>query len=201
MNLEDYIILPGEEYNGKDLLIAKQRTHRDLSWKQGHIILQRDNAFMLPPRVFFHFLRNLHGEKVYDGKGNRISDDEKKALQRQYTDEWLDAHFTEFQGAIYFERSHLLKDNVLTPQLRSKYDSIEEDRIHYNGINLMHLILHTTETGLPKKDIERGKDYFLSPRVDAVMRWLAGDERRGIACRKHPNYTDPSIGVREARYR
>ncbi|MDP3728599.1 MAG: hypothetical protein Q8R18_04060 [bacterium] len=198
MNLQDYIILPGEVYNGKDLLVAKQRTHKNFSWKQAHITLQEKNAFMLPPRVFFHFLRYINEEKVYNGKGNRVSDEEKLQILHQYTDEWLDAHFTELEGVLYLERSHLLKGNVLTPQISNRYVDLATNRIPPNGINLMELILHPTGTGLPAKDIQKGKDYFLSPRLDGVMRWLAEDQKKGIACRKHPDYNDPSVGVRVA---
>ncbi len=201
MDLQAYILLPGEEYHGKDLLIGKQRILREVSWRQAHVLLQQDHAFMLPPRVFFHFLHYLHGERVYDGKGDRISDEERRGLVRQYTDEWLDAHFTESQGTLYFESSHLLIEGMLTPQIKRRYDSLETDRISHQGINLMQLILHPTETGLPTRDIQRGQDYFLSPRIDAVMRWVAEDEKKGIACRKHPDYTDSSVGVREARFR
>ena len=201
MDLQNYILLPGEEYQGRDLLIAKHRNTLSLSWKQAHISLQQQNAFMLPPRVFFHFLHYLQAERVYDGKGDRVSVEEKQALQRGYTDEWLDGHFTEGQGRMYFERSHDIKQSVLVAQLRSIYDSLESDRLHYQGINLPELILSPTETGLPGRDIGRGKDYFLAPRLDGVVRWLSDGNQRGLVCRKHPDYVDPAVGVREARFR
>ncbi len=201
MDLQSYVFLPGEEYSGRDLLVAKHGILQGISWKQAHFVLQKKDAFMLPPRVFFHFLHYLNKERTYDGKGNRISDEEKKQLMFQFTDEWLDGHFTEDSGIIYFERSHLLKGNGLIPQVRTIYDSLKSDRVSFTGINLTELILQPTETGLPGINISRGEDYFLSPRLDGVVRWSSWNKNKGIACRKHPNYIDPTVTVREARFR
>lgn len=207
MNKQDYILLPGDYYRGKDLLIAKKKSLEGLSWKEAHIQLQEGNAFMLTPRIFFNFLKYLYEGKVYDGTGNRLPEPERThfiqtiAEKGQQREEWLDMHFSTRGNNFYMDRVHVYENEVLSPRVRTEIEQTRRDFTPPNGVNLNSLILHPTESGLPEKEIPSGEDTFLHPRLDTVVSWRTTEKGRALLCSKNPEYPATIIEVRAVYFR
>jgi hypothetical protein len=208
---ESYLVLPSNthgSYSYPDLLVSKDRRHKNSNWNQAHKALSKEDSFMLTIRQFVDLLALLKSSNpLYDGRGNPLHKDRVEELYADITEvrdpyraEWLDAKFTE-TGRIRSKWEltyHKIKpDGTSEEVIEQLQECLMDDKTP--GIDLDYLLNNATDQGLPPKNNSEGSLYYWHPRKERVARFRADSDWAFLDCNWDPLYSNSELGVRAAK--
>ena len=204
-NPENYIILPGKThgtYSYADTLITRDRGHLGKNWVQCHETLVAEDSYMPTIRQYMDFLLMLKsGNKVYDGKGNKVDArkisailDDILAKREPYRGTWLDADFKVENGILHIKYNHKLVGGVLQPQNSEPLESCLMENCYVD-------IGFVNRQGLPTIKASKEEIYYWKPLEDnnSVAWFVAGAGRAGLGCSGVPQGSGAWLGVRAAK--
>ncbi|MDO8564194.1 MAG: hypothetical protein Q7R87_04245 [Nanoarchaeota archaeon] len=217
-NPGDYIILEGkvhDAYTYPDLLVAMNTRHQGTNWRDAHVALDKEGAFMLGIRQFVDFLTLLKSGNAYDGLGKKLSTARLKtiyedivAVRDPWRSEWLDADFKvlgkkfgTFGGKVAMHYEHKIVNGTLTPSRANEVLVGYCAKDKTPGISLDDWLARATYQGLPPADVKDGALYYWQPGKDdnSVAGFCADSGRAGLNCVRDPSLTVATLGVRAAR--
>lgn len=164
--------------------VSKDREFQNSNWHEEHKQLHRRGERMLPIPEFVEFLKyaEINFPEIYK---------DITEVRSPWKAEWLDAYFEQRQDGMY----------VLTAN-RTKSEKLDEDTLMGDKqISLKSWLNNPTNQGLPRKNVEQGSLYYLSPRNKSVARFLASSDWTDLDCGWYPSGRGSGLGVRAAKQR
>ncbi len=202
-----YVILPSQKHGNHeypDLLVAMDITHQRKEWPKSWDELLKEGAFMLNLRQYVDFLNLLRsGKKVYDEKGNQLSQLEVDELYKDITElrapnrrEWLDAEFESGIGGTLSICYHRIENGNLV-----KVEEPLEDCLMCapRNIDLTDWLNNANNQGLPPSGILDGKVYYAHPERGTVTYFGTSHHSNTLCCGVGPSSICGDLGVRAAR--
>ncbi|MBI2672499.1 hypothetical protein HYX16_06205 [Candidatus Woesearchaeota archaeon] len=213
VNLENYIILPeitsGNYWDNHPTLGIEimELSHRDKKHPQTKEALKQERSFMLNPNELVEAIGLLKSEEVvYNGKGNRISNELKKrfldeliALKNPWRGTRLDHQYSIITGHLYGVSTHQFDSSgkLIEVLIGLDENTLMEDRI--SGIDFDDWIKNPNQSGLPRKNVKEGRLYYWKPREGKVAGFGADAFRADLVCDGNPLGSGADLGVRRAK--
>ena len=179
------------------LYIAKERTHLNKNWSEGHKLLQANGERMLILPEFIEFLKycKINNPEIYE---------EITEVRSPWRAEWIDADFKVKGKDLFINYNHILDSNGnLIPKNSEPLDRniLMKDKIP--GISLDdYLNRNHTSQGFPNKKIESGDLYYWCPDKDnnSVAGFNALSVGASLVCNRNSSYQNSNLGVRAVRH-
>ena len=201
-----YILIPSTNE-----FIAREETHKNLTWENAHYALQEDGLYMPSPRAFMlHFLNVISASNgkstLYTADNKIMPRDEVEELYKYFTSghrggcwTWLDAYFKD--SKMHTQHRVIQQRTKKTLEARTKQpleNYLREDCFADLIFNAQGLA--TQKAG--NQSYDQGKNiYFCYPRKYHVA-WFRADAGGAVLfCVRDPLGSDAGLGVRAAKIR
>ena len=214
---EKYIFLPGKNHGNfsyVDMFVSMDRTHQGKNWRDTHLALYQEGAFMPTIRQLVDFLNLLRSGRVHDGNARVVNKtkidsilDEILTVRDPYRAEWLDADFKVKDkklkvvgGKIYMNYEHTIVNGVVTPKRSEEMQGyLTADKTP--GIDLDDWLKNALPSGLPSASVKDGRLYYCEPDWDnnSVAGFYANSVWASLNCNRNPSNTNGGLGVRACR--
>jgi len=211
INRADYIqIYPS-------ILIAKEKTHEEPSWRKIHNALAEEGLFMPPPYLFMtHFLQVREAAAgnmiLYDGEGTPIPQKEVNELYRERTidsldkaDTCLDAYFVRGVGALGLDlrTNHRIRNVHGKKELHfyqyPLQETLQEDHIYAALVfNQQGFPITLSNQEMDLKGSNKGTYMKFRPPQGGYVAWFgAGFGRPNLICncRRPEEEGEDKVGV------
>lgn len=175
----------------------------NMNWNTALTLNKRLGNMTFNPRQFIDFKELLETgiagkSKVHNGLGKKIDEPlltevykEICEVREPWRAEWLDAAFTDQNGALYITTDHNLQGYNLKGRTELLEDHVREDGwIDFTSFN---------RQGLPTKKARAQKLYYWSPVAGRVARFYAYSDRAVLYCNWNPTGSGAGLGVRPVR--
>src|SRR3989344_4585297 len=175
----------------------------NMNWNIALTLNNKLGNMTLNPRQFIDFKELLESgiagkSKVHNGLGKKIDEPLLTAVYKEICEvrepwraEWLDAAFTEQNGALYVTIDHNLQGYNLKGRTELLEDHVREDSwIDVTSFN---------RQGLPVEKAKAQKLYYYSPIAGRVAGFVAYSDWAVLYCDWDPTDSDSSLGVRPVR--
>ena len=175
----------------------------NMNWNIALTLNKKIGNMTLNPRQFIDFKELLEAgiagkSKVHNGLGKKIDEPLLTAVYNEicevrdpWRSEWLDAAFSEQNGALYITTDHNLQGYNLKGRPELLEDHVSEDSwIDVTSFN---------RQGLPTKKSRAQKLYYYSPVAGRVARFYANSNGASLGCYGNPTDSNSSLGVRPVR--
>ena len=175
----------------------------NINWNIALTLNKKLGNMTLNPRQFIDFKELLEAgiagkRKVHNGLGKKIDEPLLTSVYKEICEvrgpwraEWLDAAFTEQNGALYITTDHNLQGYNVKGRTELLEDHVREDSwIDITSFN---------RQGLPTKKARAQKLYYYSPVAGRVARFSANSGGAFLDCDGNPTDSDARLGVRPVR--
>lgn len=182
--LDNYIAIPTNLSDVK-LLVSKKRKHFYCDWEDAHRELHEEEHCMPTIRQFVDFIRYLRSDRVYDGTGARVSQEETNSIldsimkPKGSCGEWLDAAFAlkwnrkKSKEVPTFLYNHKVDDRLV------KYTEHAQLEDYLTSSFSTNLFDNSNEYGLPISKDLNGEINYIGPidRRYSVARFLSNPNK------------------------
>ncbi len=199
-----YLLIPNTNE-----FIAREETHKNITWENAHYALQEDGLYMPSPKTFMlHFLNVITAHEgksaLYTADNKKIPRDEVEDLYKYFTSghrngcwTWLDSYFKEMSGRLEILTNHRVIQTGTQKTLEARSQQPLEPCLKEDCyVNLVF-----NQQGLPTKKArnqvyQQGKNiYFYHPKENAVAWFRADAGRADLNCDGDPRFSIAGLGV------